>query len=428
MDNIIQKKYYKEPQNKYNLISCCVFRLKDNYKSIDNYYNGLRNLVDKIPYMFKNFYLRIYFDNSIIKPKYDSEIINKEIIKKWIPLINKLKKIDYIQLIKYEHPDFIINNGLNHKGLFGTLIRFLPLFNTNQKIKNIIITDIDINTKYLKMLKSTYIQMIGSKSQFHFNTRHCYYTSKRFVNSEKNLDVKYKPEINYRIMAGMMISKITFPFKLFNNFVNCLTNLNSDKCNYIKQFSNFKTKKYKKEYGILYYGIDEFFLNTTFLKYILKNKINFSVSIENDFIRPLWNNHYLDIIEKGISDKNLVYFYKNIMGKYYNENKSLAENYKIFDNIVYDVIYKKSDDKKKIEDLNKIFNNTKKFLNNLDKNEYFKYYFNKKEVECIKLMKDLKDVQFKLYNYDKNIGSSNNKYLDSYYRNKEKYFKSKIFK
>jgi hypothetical protein len=275
------------------------------------------------------------------------------------------------------------------------------------------------------MLKNAYIQMIDSKSQFHFNTRHCYYTSKRFVNVEKGLEPKYKPDTNYRIMAGIMISKIKFPFELLNNFVNCLTNLNSDKCKYITQFNNFKTKKYKKEYGILYYGIDEFFLNTTFLKYILKNKINFSISIENDFIRPLWNNHYLDIIEKGIQDNNLVYFYKNIMGENYNNNKSLSENYKIFDNIIYDVIYKKTNDNNKIEDLNKIFNNTKKFLNNLDEKEYHKYYFNKKEVECIKFMKDLEDVKFKLYNYNKNIGGSNNKYLNSYYRNKEKYLKGK---
>ena len=49
---------------------------------------------------------------------------------------------NFIKLLKYKCPDYIINE--NHKGLFGVFTRFLPLF--QKKYENYVrsITDIDL--------------------------------------------------------------------------------------------------------------------------------------------------------------------------------------------------------------------------------------------------------------------------------------------
>jgi hypothetical protein len=65
-------KSYIEPKNKYNIVSVVVFRLKDNYKSSMQYYNGLKILIEKFPKLLKNFYLRIYYDDSIILAKHNN--------------------------------------------------------------------------------------------------------------------------------------------------------------------------------------------------------------------------------------------------------------------------------------------------------------------------------------------------------------------
>lgn len=67
------KKYYKEPTEPYDIMSVSVFRMKRSYKSTKLYYDGLKSIVDEIQDLFPNFYLRIYFDRSIVKTTHKSE-------------------------------------------------------------------------------------------------------------------------------------------------------------------------------------------------------------------------------------------------------------------------------------------------------------------------------------------------------------------
>ena len=66
MENIKLTKFYEEPKQKYKLISVVLFRLETSYKDSNKYYNGLNLLINNFQKYFPNFYLRIYYDTSVI--------------------------------------------------------------------------------------------------------------------------------------------------------------------------------------------------------------------------------------------------------------------------------------------------------------------------------------------------------------------------
>lgn len=271
--NFIQlKKYYKDPSDKVNIISVSAFLLKNSYKNIDLYYYGLNDLVESVPEYFPNFYLRIYFDSSLTKPKHEDEKLNEFILTKWKPFLEKIKLYSYIQLVKFTSNEFK-NNDFRHIGLFGTLIRLIPLFDYADNMTNIVIVmDIDVTKIIIEEKSKTFNLFMNSSSKFHFMTRYCYHISPRFVNVEQYLQEKYKPTIKLRIQAGSVISKIKFPKYIFDDFINCLLHPEKNICKYIEAFKYSETSSSSDSSAsnsldiILSYGIDEFFFNSVFLK------------------------------------------------------------------------------------------------------------------------------------------------------------------
>ena len=297
LKNLTLAKYYDEPNNKYNIISVSVFRLATNYKPMFLYYSGLRKLIDITPQYFEGYYLRIYFDDSIIKPNYDNDEINNEIKEQWLPLIEYAKMKSHVQLVKYHHSDFTY--GLGHSGLFGTMVRFIPLFDydINNNVNIVYVADIDIFEE-LKLglwnsINQLFSQFIKSKSKLHFRTKYCYYTENRFYRSGTEL---YTWRV---IFAGTIISKMKFPKYLLDNFIECMKKDKAERkgtgCEKINKFLNIEYEGYRTEDKIklmsitdFIYGIDEFFMNTDFMKYIFDNKINFSTSVYPDIVRSIY--------------------------------------------------------------------------------------------------------------------------------------------
>ena len=213
-NNLKIKKYYKEPEGTYNLVSTVVFRLENNYKPMSNYHDKFMFMLQNFKRTFRgNYYLRVYFDRSIYV-KTDNDIINKEIDEMWKPLLKYLKSLSFVQLVRYNHLDFKKNKTF-HDGLFGTLIRFLPLFDyeSNKNIRTIVITDIDVNKTYLNYT-SRCIQYVKQKNlKFFFRTSFCkfikgrHYTAKGIVNTW------------LRVMAGTVIcDNYKFSHQILDDF------------------------------------------------------------------------------------------------------------------------------------------------------------------------------------------------------------------
>lgn len=399
LTNLKLKRYYTEPIGEYNVVSTVIFRLEDNYKDMSEYYNKSANLTDKFyDYFPKNFYLRIYFDDSIIK-KSGNEIIDNEIDKIWIPLLIKFKKLNFVQLCKYKHIDFLKNN-IFHIGLFGTLMRFLPLFDYkfNKNIKTVLITDIDVSPKYMNFTRGCLNYTLKHKLHFFFRTSFCkanagyHQTSVGIVNTW------------LRIMAGtMVLNDYKFPKQILNDFFNQIHSKNYDEnlSKFIKMdVFNMHLRKANQD-KLFRYGLDEFFA-MYLLKNILDNKIKFGYLSNKDIDSSIYfyylkNNKFKDNKPKY---KELL---KKILGKYYNEHKNLQENYMLYEKTMYIFYSLYRPNKMQID----LANNTFAFFQEIkDKNLYDYYGFSINDVKCVLYQKNRIDLSNKeesdYYTYDYN--------------------------
>jgi len=304
-------------ENVDNIFSTSFFVLQKSYKSIDKYTDGLLMLANFVKDKFPDFKLRVYYDNSLQLSKIDK--VNDT--------IKTLEKMKHVQLIKYECPDFITNFG--HQDLFGTFIRFLPLFNT-EKNNMIIISDIDIDENYKKDIMFVYDYFKNEKDyKFAYFTHNCYIKP-------------WTKNIDFPIMAGSFLSKVKFPMEILANFMNCFLknkknykNNKKDKnektCDQIKKVSNdiknSKWYKANKDMSIIF-GMDENFLNNYLLKYINENKIKYIVFLRKS-VAPLKKI-------KMINKNELYNFVSLVLGNKYQKDKTLFINTQMLFDIIYD--------------------------------------------------------------------------------------------
>jgi hypothetical protein len=398
MDTIKLTKYYDEPKEKYNIISVVVFKLRNSYKSVKIYLDGLKKLVKEVPKKFKGYYLRVYFDDSIITPEHGNKTINDDIKNNWIPLFDEMKKLKYVQLTHYEHPEFKVDKTIYHDGVYGMLVRMMPIFDykDNDKINIVFISDIDSPEYVLDNGHKHLKFMADNKTVLHFNTRTCYSVQPRY---DMITDEEFG-KFPYAMMGGTIITKIKFPHELLDNLLKCMTNLTTKECEVVKQFIEHEQKVAYKSNAILdmnikskfVYGIDEFLLEKYITQYIVDNKIPYSYYVRNSSDKVLHNwytrtNHFKKSNSKNSKYTKYQELMKRIMGKYYDDTKTVEENFNIMDKFTYQKFTKKNDTEKKQYFYDNIFAVFKELE---EKGNYADYDIRWREVKCINLYPTLK--------------------------------------
>jgi hypothetical protein len=385
LQNFHLKRYYDEPNHEYNVISTVVFRLENNYKNMGAYYKQIFNMTNNFNQNFPdNFYLRLYFDNSIIK-KSDNELINKEIDETWIPLLKKLKKMPFVQLCWYKHTDFSLNN-IFHAGIFGTIIRFLPIFDYsfNKNIKTVIISDIDVSPEYMNYTKNSIKYTLKHNLNFFFRTSFCKGVAGYHQTSSGIADTWL------RIMAGtVIVNNYKFPKSILNNFFEQIYTKNYDENlqKFIKMdVFNKHSHKANKD-PVFRYGLDEFFA-MYLLKDIINNKIKFGYLSKKDIDAPIYFYYYKN---NEFSDNKPIYkeLLIKLLGSHYDNKKTLQQNYMFFEKTMY-IFYSL----KKPSHIHKnLATNTFNFFQEIkDKNLYDYYGFSKQEVTCVLFQKNKIDL------------------------------------
>jgi hypothetical protein len=376
-------KEFIEPDKKYNIISCSVFRLINNYKNENMYTEGLHILLDNIENMFPDFYLRIYYDNSVIDYKTPNKIKNTKNL--FQPLFDKLRLHPKVQMMRYEMNEFKYDD-IHHKGLVGTIPRLYPLFNTeyNKNINLVIVLDIDLKNYELEATKKNLYNFKKSQVEFFYRTRLEYDLQPRFQILTKYFNIKFP------IMAGTIINKLKFPLIILDDFFKCILNKNLSECEYYKKFDNLLNVKYSSKFNEYKYGIDEI-LTMIMKEYLYKNKIKHLILIHNNK-----TDIFYDILvkykEKKISENIFRNTLKYLLKDEFNNSKSLEENYKIIDHIIYIPI--KDINTKITKD--ELINRTTQLIYQFDKNELNKndYAFTNNEI------KYLRQKEYKYYIID----------------------------
>jgi hypothetical protein len=252
--------------------------------------------------------------------------------------MNFLKKMNKLEIVKYECPNFLIENTHYHEGLIGTLIRFFPMFDfPNNDAKNVFITDIDtmIFKKILKTIKyininkinDIYVIKIGNISK----------SVKYKYNSYKNIITPYS-------IAQCFVSFMRINNNVIINFINDVKYNNTIYSYYYDMIidSNFKNSNYSKEEFLkkfknntnFIYGVDEYFINKTFTEYLIDNKMPFAIDINFGITSLLYYILDNDIYKTPIQIKLLNKLIDKILKKYNIYQKlSLKNKHKIINNI-----------------------------------------------------------------------------------------------
>lgn len=320
---------------KHNVLSVSAFVAERSYKSIEDYVRGLDKLQELIDMLNNNFYLYVFHDKTIEETKHYNPKINELVRNKWIPLLSKLKNNPKVVLIRYNYPKFKSpSNQFYHISTFGTIIRFLPLFEGNSGI--VIISDIDeITDEKLILVTERYKHFMESNADFYFRTKLCYNLTpwSRIATLQKLTKL--------RIVASNIISKIKLPISIFENFLEGLHNgtaIEKDDLEYMQKYAKitkFKQKNKGISSNIFQYGFDEYFANHDILPYLIKHKKKILALLLAEKPRNIFRKLFINIqIETNTFDdmtnkqrEVFTKLLKDILGDKYDSNKSLYDNY-----------------------------------------------------------------------------------------------------
>ena len=323
---------------KKNLICCAFFKMYNKgYKDFSIYIKGIYIMYNHVIHKIKNYSIRLFIDNSIYKDENIMKI---------------LKKMNKLEIVVYECPQLLLKNKNYHEGLFGTLIRFFPMFDfPNNDAKNVITTDIDDIA--FKTVFDTINNMIQNKK-----IKDIYLV--KIGNISKNVKYKYNPYKNIITPYSIAQSFVSF-LRLKNNviidFINNVKKSNRIYSYYYEMikddiFNKELMQKFNKSTNFVY-GIDEYFVNKTVTEYLIDNKLAFAISTKFEIISPLYYildkqiyktpqqiillNKLIDKILKFVFSYEHKHSNKFIIKNNYKDikNKSLENKYKLINNITY---------------------------------------------------------------------------------------------
>ena len=257
-------------QSKQNIVSTCFFKRYKNkqYKEggFTRYLDGLQELNDKTKQI--GFRVRMFIDESI----YQDEVIMK-----------RLRKLPMIDLVVFDCP--LYKKDGYHMGLFGTLIRFFPMFDfPNNDANVIIISDIDDIVAFKKYLP----RITGKDIYVDVSTN----ISRHFKNKEQ-FDMIYKDKLVTYFKPQEIITFRSLPRNILMNFFSSL-DMHRAYTYYIHPDLDTTTTQYEMKYGEVpfVYGCDEYFLNDTLFKSIIDQKLAYCHTVKFNLSSIFYYQYY----------------------------------------------------------------------------------------------------------------------------------------
>jgi hypothetical protein len=227
----------KQGYQRKRVLACSFFTMQDSYRPFEKYQRQLLRFLKQIK-VLRNFEFRIYTDDT-----------GKDFCLEHV-------KDPAVSIIKFDCPEF--REGLGHTGTFGTLVRFLPLFEEHEIVW---IADIDIPDAFVDPINLS--EMLEHQCDFKISSRICY-------------DRKIYGRL-HTIEAGRFISRIQIPKQLLTRFINKLLD-----GSYAKELDALNAENKRKNPSRFPYGVDELFLN--YPVYDWMRKRDYKVFVETDML------------------------------------------------------------------------------------------------------------------------------------------------
>ena len=327
---------------KKDIISTSLFKMNNGgYKNFNKYLDGIKKLSEIANN--NNLEIRMFIDTSIND---DSNIMEY------------LNKFNNITLILYKCNNFIINNKY-HVGLFGTLVRFFPLFNFKNNDSNIVyLSDTDVVESYLiSMIRfyNYFKELNNIIENLYIIYRGRYFNNNALKNKkiiDNNNNIIYLPYCIVPRFVG--INKISKrPFINFFNKLELYMNDYTRPNKILTEYYIDKKDLYKRCENNICFGIDEYFLNKILFKYLIRKELPFCYNNTFDLSQYYYFKHP-NYISKNIKNINIpLNKYINIFNKKMKEVGLDKYSYETIDKNIYvidndnDDLYNKKKNKNK---------------------------------------------------------------------------------
>ncbi len=278
-NNICNFKILNQKPNEYymkkkNIISLCFFKKEQYSKNFNIYMFGLKTWVKFINSFKHNYIIRLFIDNNVYEDQTIMKIINS---------------CPYMEPILFECADYMDNKY--HIELFGTMVRFFPMFDfKNNDSNKVIISDIDLKVPDLPRMRELINQ------SFHSNIFTGFSGLGEFgKNTSKPLPHLY---------ANGLYAPEIYKKKIIIDFIKNIHTLKN-------------VGYYGKRLTDWGFGVDEIFIN----EYLVHKMPQYNFIFQYTSLYILKHYKY-EIIDNPESVKIM----KQILGKYYNNKISLLEN------------------------------------------------------------------------------------------------------
>lgn len=254
------------------VLSCAFFRMvSGGYREFGKYETNLKKFLEASR-VLTGFEVRIYTDDTA-----------KDFC------VSLAEKYMHVSVYHYNCELFKEDDG--HTGTFGTIVRFMPLFEKDLKV--VWISDIDVKSTFfdLKIISA----MKQNKCDVFIDSLVCY-------------NNKPWAAVNYPIVAHRFVSFLTFQKQLLTRFLNKLHD--GDYADLIKLTNEFNLAKKKVTIpnDRFPYGMDEAFINGPIYNSIKRRNANAMIYINYFFIQNYIVYTLKDQIPQSVIDDMARYY------------------------------------------------------------------------------------------------------------------------
>jgi hypothetical protein len=256
----ISEECYGEFTPNCTVISVSLFTCDDAYNKFNEYIDGLHIIIKTFNKYNPKIKFLIFYDNDLIVDLFANYI--------------------GVYLCKFDFPEFRMND--HHIGMFGTLMRYLPMFLSKFQYKYLYIIDCDVIKNWVPLSKvNIYKNFIKTDCDMHILTIPSAPLNPRFIGMENNLNTWVR-----MTGEGIILRRIKFPISILHDFLHIYINSDEYRAQIDITFNKNKEydRKLKQEHGKFIYGVDEFML-VFLMKYIEENKISFVYTVYPHFYR-----------------------------------------------------------------------------------------------------------------------------------------------
>jgi hypothetical protein len=289
----------QNPNRRYaNTVNIVFFKAIPLTKNFQKYVDGLKGWKEYIK-RFPDSQLQLFIDKGVAE---DTEIQ---------PIIRELGA----RVILFECPDYMRDDGF-HIGLFGTMLRFFPMFDINTRpFKVAHISELEPDRNHIENFKSFDEVSKMKDISLVYESTHLFETD--FSGRQLMSDGLPFPWMS----AGKFSAMERIPFDLWKKFVYDIKHGKK----WLSPTGRVKPKT-TNEHGEYYFGVDESFLNFVYLPWLIKKGVKIAIIIK---CNPAFSTFYL--ANKIKKDPRSSKFFNCILGKNQSVTASLTE----FDRLFY---------------------------------------------------------------------------------------------